>query len=31
MGTALTYEHEVIDNTTADNFFGNTWKTNKYG
>lgn len=31
MGTALTDEHEVIDNTCADNFFGNTWKTNKYG
>jgi hypothetical protein len=30
MGTALTDEHEVIDNTCADNFFGNTWKTNKY-
>ena len=31
MGTALTDDHEVIDNTCADNFFGNTWKTNKYG
>ncbi len=24
MGTALTDDHEVIDNTCADNFFGNT-------
>ena len=24
MGTALTDEHEVIENTCADNFFGNT-------
>ena len=31
MGTALTDEHEVIENTCADNFFGNTWKTNKFG
>ena len=31
MGTALTDEHEVIDNTCADNFFSNTWKVNKYG
>ena len=30
MGTALTDEHEVIGNTCSDNFFGNTWKTNKY-
>jgi len=31
MGTALTDEHEVIDNTCSDNFFSNTWKVNKYG
>jgi hypothetical protein len=30
MGTALTDEHEVIDNTCSDNFFSNTWKVNKY-
>ena len=30
-GADLTDEHEVIDNTCGDNFFGNTWKTNKRG
>ena len=30
MGVDLTDDHVVVDDTCGDNFFGNTWKTNKY-